>query len=185
MKNSLILLFLLISIQSFAQYYEGQNFCDELIDKSFFPIDIKEKKILWTNTYYAETKNGTKEINGKTYVEFLQKWKGNNTDKLYLREENGVIYQYEQCCEQETIRFDETFEKDHSWKTADALGEYKILTFIGKLKTPFCEYENLMIIEAKLESGNFNFYYQRGHGYIGATVENKLISCETPTFDLD
>tara|TARA_R110002050_G_scaffold157357_1_gene285936 strand:+ start:28070 stop:28627 length:558 start_codon:yes stop_codon:yes gene_type:complete len=185
MKNTFSLLLLLISMQSFAQYYTGQRFCDELPEKSYFPLDIHEKKILWSNTHYTETNNGTKELNGKTYIEFIQKWKANDSYKSHLREENGVIYQYEECCEEETIRFSEKFKKGYSWKTADGLGEYTILTFIGKLKTPFCDYKNLMVIEAKLKSGDFNFYYQRGHGYVGATVNNEVISCETPTFDLD
>ncbi|MFD0989977.1 hypothetical protein ACFQ1R_07710 [Mariniflexile jejuense] len=185
MKNTFYLLLLLISIQSFAQYKDGQFFCDELPEKSYFPIDIKEKKIFWSDTYYTETINGTKELNGKTYFEFIQKWKSNASEKLYLRKENGVIFQYDECCEQETIRFSEKFKKGHSWKTSDGSGQYTILTFKGKLKTPFCDYANLLIIEAKLKGGNFNFYYQRGHGYVGATVNNEIISCETPSFDLD
>ena len=57
---------------------------------------------------------------------------------------------------------------------------YKIITYDGKLKTPYCEYKNLLVIEAKMKSVTFNFYYLRGHGYIGATQDNKLISYISP-----
>lgn len=132
-----------------------------------------------------EIKNGTKELNGKTYFEYLQKWESGNTEILYLREEDGVVYQYEECCEKETIRYNSKFKKGQTWKTASGQGEYKILTYKGSLKTPFCEYKNLMAIEAALKNGTFMFYYLKGHGYIGATVDENLISCVTPTFDLD
>ena len=179
-KKIILTLIFLISLKSFSQIKEGQDFCDESKNKTYFPLVIKKKKIYWADTYYVETINGTKEINGKIYIEFQQKWKGNKIDKLYLREENGVVYQYEKCCKQETVRFDKNFTKGHVWKTADGLVEYKVKSFKGKLKTPFCKYKNLMVIEMKLKIGKFKFYYQRGHGYIGATFNNKLISYITP-----
>jgi len=186
MKKTLLLIVSLLAINlTFAQIKDGQNFCDETKNGSYFPLVLEEKKLFWADTHYVETKNGTKEINGKTYVEYLQEWKEGNTSTLYLREENGVVYQYEECCEQETIRYDESFKKGYTWKTADGLGQYEILTFKGALKTPFCEYKNAMVIQANLENGTFKFYYLKGHGYIGATVNDKIISCVTPTFDLD
>ena len=186
MKKSLVLILSLLAvIETFSQIKEGQNFCDQTKDGSYFPLVLNEKKFFWEETHYVETKNGTKELNGKTYIEYLQKWKGGTTSTLYLREKNGVVYQYEECCKQETIRYDEKFKKGHTWKTADNLGQYKILTFKGTLKTPFCEYKNLMVIQADLKNGTFKFYYLKGHGYIGATINDKIISCVTPTFDLD
>lgn len=186
MRPILILLFSLFTVtNSFSQLKEGQNFCDPTEDGSYFPLVIKKKKFFWADTRYVETKKGTKELNGKTYVEFSQEWLGGTTATLYLREQDGVIYQYEECCETETIRYDENFEEGHTWKTASGEGEYKIVTYEGTLKTPFCEYEDLMVIEAVLKNGTFKFYYFKGHGYVGATVDDQLISCVTPTFDLD
>jgi len=184
MKKMILITLLVSSIKNVAQFKEGQNFCDTTEDNSYFPLAIHEKKIFWADTYYTETKNGTKEINGKVYTEFLQKWKSNNEHILYLREENGIIFQYEKCCEQETIRYNSSFKKGHMWHTADGLTKYEILTYEGTLKTPFCDYKNLMVIQASLKSGISQFYYLKGHGYIGATMDNKIISCVTPTFDL-
>ena len=185
-KNILLLTFSFLTINvTFAQLKEGQNFCSETKTGNYFPLVLNEKKLLWKDTHYTETKIRTKEINGKTYFEFLQKWEDGYSSTLYLREKNGVIYQYEECCEQETIRYDENFKKGHQWNTADGSGHYEILTFKGSLKTPFCQYKNLMVIKADLNYGSFKFYYLKGHGYIGATVNENIISCITPTFDLE
>ena len=169
----------------YAQLKEGQNFCDQTEDGSYFPLVLKEKKIFWGDTHYVEKKLGTKILNGKTYFEFLQTWEDGTTSNLYLREDEGVVYQYEKCCKEETIRYDGNFEEGHTWKTADGNGQYTILTYEGTLRTPFCEYKDLMVIEAELKNGTFKFYYYKGHGYVGATVNDAIISCVTPTFDLD
>ncbi|GAB5399284.1 MAG: hypothetical protein Aureis2KO_08690 [Aureisphaera sp.] len=185
MKNSILILLLFISCTSYAQFVEGQGFCIASEDKSYFPLGLNEKKIFWADTHYTETKLGTQEIEGKIYVTFQQKWKNNATDALYLREENGVVYQYEDCCETETVRFNPNFKVGHVWKTADGMGTYEVITYDGKFKTPFCNYENLMVIKATLQGGTFEFYYQRGHGYVGASVNNQIISCVTPTLEMD
>ena len=94
------------------------------------------------------------------------------TGNLQVKFENGF--------ENETIRFDSQFEINHSWENADKTAVYTILSYNGKLKPPYCNYENLLIIEAKYKSVIFKFYYLKGLGYIGATKNNQLISYITP-----
>lgn len=184
MKKTLLLFAILFSSFSlFAQFTEGQNFCDENSDGSYFPLVIEKKILIWSNTHYIETAEGRKVINGKTYTKFRQAWEIGNVENLYLREEKGVVYQYEECCDKETVRFDSSFKKGHSWKTADGKGTYTILTHDGTFKTPHCTYKNVMILKADLSGGTFKFYYLKGHGYIGATVQDKLISFVTPKLD--
>ncbi|MFD1603188.1 hypothetical protein ACFSJW_06190 [Flavobacterium artemisiae] len=181
--NKIIILFILFSTTvSYSQLFEGQKFCEESKNESYFPLLIGKKKIFWKKGFYFETKGETKIINGKTYTEFKQVWNNSDLDSdlLYFREENGVVYQYEKCCQMETIRFDPKFKNGHSWKDAKKDAAYTIITYDGKLKTPYCEYQNLLVIEAKYTNVTFNFYYLRGHGYIGATQDNQLISCISP-----
>lgn len=180
MKKTLLLILIFYSYTSYSQLYEGQKFCEESKDFSYFPLEITKKKILWYNGFYFETKNKTKVLNGKTYFEFKQEWNNSESFLLYLREENKIIYQYDPCCENETIRYDPGFKIGHHWKSVNEENEYLIISFNGTLKTPFCEYENLLVIEAKMSYGMFNFYYLKGHGYVGATKDNKLVSCVTP-----
>lgn len=180
MNKLLFFLFIFSCQLSHSQIIEGQNFCQETIDGSFVPLSIDKKKILWYETFYFEYITGSKIIKGKTYIEFKQEWENKNTSTFYLREKDGVIYQYDQCCENETIKYNHSFNEKQVWKSEDTIREYRILSYKGKLQTPFCKYENLLVIEAKMEYGTFNFYYLKGHGYVGATKDEKLVSCVTP-----
>lgn len=164
---------------SFAQE-EGQNFCSKFDSEDYFTFSIEKKKIEWSGSYYFETIVGTKVINGKEYTEYAQKWNESENNTLFLREENGVVYQYDECCKEETIRFDKRFKKGHSWLTSNKQTSYTIESFKGKLKTPFCNYKNLLVIKALIRDVTYLFYYQKGYGYIGATVDNKLISFVSP-----
>ncbi|WP_299208507.1 hypothetical protein [uncultured Dokdonia sp.] len=159
---------------------EGQTFCEVYEEDSYFPITIKTKKILWKDTYYMEEIIGKKTREGKEYVEYAQTWEEGTVSFMYLREENGVIYQFEECCDTETIRFDPSFTKGHTWKTADQKARYTLLTFEETLKTPFCNYEDLIVI--KLEAGTlvYKFYYKKGYGYVGTKQEGILISGVAP-----
>ncbi|PXY42336.1 hypothetical protein DMB65_03655 [Flavobacterium cheongpyeongense] len=180
MNKIFILSIIFFTNVSYSQLFEGQKFCEESKDLSYFPILIHKKKIFWRNTFYFETKSETKILNGKVYTEFKQEWNNSNTDLLYLREENGIVYQYDKCCKNETIRYNPKFKTGDTWVSENKEMVYKIITYDGKLKTPYCEYQNLLVIEAKMKSVTFNFYYLRGHGYIGATQNDKLISCISP-----
>ena len=42
----------------FAQQ-EYQDFCNGNSKRSYFPLDIKKKKLVWSGTGYIETKKGT------------------------------------------------------------------------------------------------------------------------------
>lgn len=180
MKKILLFILIFFSCFSYSQLFENQKFCKESKGISYFPLEITKKKILWQDTFYFEIKNKTKVINGKTYVEFKQEWNNSESFLLYFREENKIIYQYDLCSEKETIRYNPKFKIGHLWKSASEKSEYQLITYNGKLKTPYCEYENLLVIKAKMPYGKFNFYYLKGQGYIGATKNNKLVSYVTP-----
>lgn len=182
--KKIYLLLLLNSIYfSEAQIKEGQDFCSEINNESYFPLSIDKKKILWYNTFYTETKGNNIEIKGKKYTEFKQEWEDKSTSIIYLREENGVVIEYDKSTEKETIRFDPNFEIKYQWISNNFYKNYKILSYNGELKTPFCKYTNLLVIEASTTDSVYQFYYFKGHGYIGATKNGKIISCVTPIWD--
>lgn len=184
MKHTLALILIFITFNAFAQLEEGEGFCETKENESYFPLDISIKKIFWGISHYTEERIGKKKFNGKTYIEFKQTWKEGNRDLIYFRSEKGVVYEYKEELNKEQVRYDSAFKVRHSWKALDGNTTYTITSFEGKLKTPFCEYENLMVIKAELKMETFLFYYQRGKGYVGAThVDKELISCITPKFD--
>ncbi len=162
----------------------GQNFCSGNVDGSYFPLDIKKKKIIWSNLYYIETNNGTVTFNGKDYQEFLQEWSQGTVDTLYLREENGITYQLDEITGKETIRLNPFLEKGATWTGQSIFTEYKIVSHKAKLKTPFCRYTNLLAVKATYADGGgtYTFYYLKGYGYVGATTKKGVISYVTPKF---
>ena len=155
---------------------EGQSFCQGNENDTYFPLNIVEKKIYWANTFYTEKKMDNAYIGNKTYQKFEQRWENGNIDVLFLREENGIVYQYDEDSNSEFLRYD---PKKMKW-TSDEKGVYEILTREGTLKTPFCKYINLLVMEAKYSNNVFKFYYLKGYGYIGATYAGSLISYVSP-----
>ncbi len=167
LKISLIATLSAIFLFSFSNKV---NIIDD--SESYFPLTIKEKKIRWFNTQYIERNIGEKKFNNKTYQIFEQEWKNGQKDLLYLREENGVIYQYQK--EEDTheyVRFDHSFKKKATWGPSINRKLNKILSFNGTLVTPYGKFTDLMVIEANFDNGTFKFYYQKGIGYIGATTK--------------
>lgn len=179
MKHLTLIIFLTLSIFSFGQK-EGQIFCDGNPKEGYFPLLESKKYLVWGNTYYIEEFVGKKTLNDKMYYEYKQSWETGDVVYLYLREEKGVIYQYEECCDDDTIRLPKKPKKDKTWRTADKLSVYEIKSLKGELKTPICTYKDLLVLKSTLKNGSFTFYYQKGYGFIGATQNGGLISFASP-----
>lgn len=181
MKTILLLATLATTVNAFAQK-EGQMFCEGDATESYFSLLSAKKIIYWYDTYYVEKKVGSKTINGKDYIEYTQTWENNYVASLFLRQDQGKTYQYEACCNEETLRFDDNFKKGDQWQTADGLVEYEILETNVSLKTPVCDYKNLVKLKYTTTEAFFEFYYLRGFGYVGATINGNLISCVSAEF---
>ncbi|WP_299123430.1 hypothetical protein [uncultured Winogradskyella sp.] len=184
MKYYCLYVICFLSLTCIAQK-EGQSFCGGDNTEAYFPLLESKKIIVWGNTYYTEKKTGIKELNDKTYIEYTQTWESGDIAYLYLRKENGIIYQYEENTEDETIRLPHNFDIGDSWKTASKEGSYEIISKEGKLKTPICNYSNLLVLKSIFKNGNFTFYYLKGYGYVAATVNDNLISFVTPKLNID
>ena len=176
MKNLILITLLLFCFSTFAQK-SGQVFCEGERTESYFTLLSADKIIYWYDTYYVEKKVGLKTINGKEYIEYSQTWEKGFVATLYLRQENGNTYQYEECCNEETLRFNDNFKVGDKWKTADKLVEYEILETNVSLKTPVCDYKDLVKLKYTTKDTYFDFYYLKGFGYVGASVDGNLISC--------
>lgn len=179
MPKNIIIIFCLITSVSFSQS-EGQSFCGGDPEAPFFTLHSGTKYIVWDNTYYSEKNVGQKTINGVEYTHYQQSWESGPIQDLYLREVDGTVYQFEDCCDDDTVRLPSKQQVGQTWKTADELSIYEIVAIDGKLKTPVCEYSNLLVLKSTFQNGEFTFYYQKGYGYVGATVNDQLISFVIP-----
>lgn len=175
MKKLMLLVLLLSNLSVFAQK-EGQIFCEGDASESYFTLLSAKKVIYWSDTYYIEKKVGLKTINDKEYIEYLQAWENGQKVSLFLRTENGKVFQYEECCDEDTLRFDDNLKAGDKWKTADNLVEYEIIATDISLKTPVCNYKNILKLKSTFKNGSFEFYYLKGFGYVGASIDGELIS---------
>lgn len=156
------------------------DFEKEIKKNTYFPLANSTKKIAWKNTYYHEKIENTKTFNGKEYISSFEEWESGRVKEIYLREEDGEVSQYEACCTTETIRFNENYKKGESWESADKKTKYKLITYSGKLKTPYKNYEHLLVIRKTRGRSVYDFYYKKRYGYIGATKRGVLISYVIP-----
>jgi hypothetical protein len=179
MKYCLTLLLLASSCLLFAQ--SEPSFCDAYTNSSYYTM-LDSKTVKWETTHYVEEYRGTAVYNNKTYYKYSQVWSNGKVDNLYLREEDGRILQYESCCNEETVRYDEFFEPGHQWQSARKNLTYTLLSYNDMLTTPYCSYSNLMSIKAQYSNGSYyTFYYQQGNGYVGCKDANgKLMSYIMP-----
>jgi len=179
MKYLVLFMLFIASINSYSQK-EGQIFCDGDPSEDYFSLLDSKKYIVWQNTYYTEEKIGEKEVNKTIYSEYSQTWETGQVVHVLLRDHKGTVYQYEEELNKETVRLPKKVKKGKTWKTADGLVTYEIVSLTGELKTPVCDYKNLLVLKSTFQNGVFVFYYQKGYGYIGATKDDVLISFVIP-----
>lgn len=184
MKHIVLFTTLIFSITIFSQS-ERQSFCGGDPEAPYFTLHSGTKHIVWDNSFYSEKNVGIKTINGVEYTHYKQSWKSGSVQDMYLREENGNVFQFEDCCEDDTVRLPVKQDIGESWQTADKLSTYEIISIDGELETPVCKYTNLLVLKSTFKNGAFTFYYQKGYGYIGATVNDQLISFVIPRLPKD
>lgn len=182
MEKTLIILLVILSNLGVYSQSEGQGFCDEYDNPSYFPLDIEKKRIVWGKTYYFEEAIKWQDIDSLEYLAFTQTWENGDIDTIYLREENGAVYQYREICTKDMIRFNPSFNIGDSYNVCDNEEQtFTIISDKGKLKTPYCSYKNLYVVKSESPRGTVKFYYQKGYGYVGGTNEDgALISYVTP-----
>ncbi|MGB0851552.1 MAG: hypothetical protein ACPGTP_09900 [Bacteroidia bacterium] len=168
MKTRLFFIILFIqSTFSFAQI----DPCKGEKSGTYFPLNIETKKIMWTNVSYSETLIKEDIKNNKKYKVYAQKWSVGTTDTLRLREENGKVFQYNEKTGSEYLRYDPSLTVGDKWKPKHSFKKFEVISNDGKLKTPYCNYINLLVIRGTYsDKSSYDFYYLKGYGYVGATT---------------
>lgn len=177
--SSIILVFATLS--NILAQETPNDFCSADASKTYFPLDIKVKQVVWGKIGYIETRNREVLLDDKMYYSYVQSWSIGEIDTIYLREIDGVIMQYDKLTNSEFKRYDPAFKKGHLWEGGCHFVTFKVKSFKGKLTTPHCSYKNLMVIKGKYDTGDsYKFYYLKGYGYVGTTNSKGLISFIAP-----
>ncbi|AWH86695.1 hypothetical protein HYN59_16980 [Flavobacterium album] len=179
MKGFILTLTILCFGITYAQK-EGQDFCKGLSNGAYFPLDIKNKKLLWSDTFYFETFEKDTVIGGNKYLKFKQVWEKGNNDVLFFREKTGVVFQYFPENNKEIVRIDPSFKPGDTWKNELQDCVFTLIGYDEKLETPYCQYNGLLAIKAVYPKVTYVFYYQKGYGYVGATKNGKTLSAASP-----
>ena len=179
MKFQLLILTLMFFNCNHAQS-NLKDICGEFQGDQYFPLDIQKKKIIWKDTFYNEILTDTVVIENKSYTKFVQNWEDGSTNEIYLRKEDGMIRQYEECCEYDTTKLPDEIIEGAEWLNADFKKKHVVLSLSGKLSTPFCDYEDLLVVKVSTYSDEYNYFYKKGIGFVGATEKGKLVSYISP-----
>jgi hypothetical protein len=160
MRN-LFLTFLLSPVFLFGQ----DDFCSKKFDDSFYPLVVgQEKNLTWGESNYVEKVTGTREIDGVTYYEFKQDFGKGTSYDLLLRKQNDTVYLYDDSVKKENILLIARPEKGVSWHSG------KVIETEGFFETPYCDYNNLLVVEYKYSSGTKEKrYYKKGLGLVAVT----------------
>lgn len=172
MKIKIFLVLLLLPFLAVAQ----SAFCDKNFGESYFPLEIGfEKNITWGNAFYVEKVTEKIEIDGKTYYKYVQDFGNGKSYDLILRNQNDTIYMYNEVKKTNNILLIAKPEKGIKWKNG-------IIDQIdGSFETPYCNYENLLVVANKYPDGTKEKrYYKKGLGLVAITSKKGIVGVCLP-----
>ena len=161
MKKIIFGIFTIIPFLGFGQ----SDFCHKKFGESFFPLEVGfEKMITWGKSIYIEKVTGKIELDGKEYFKYVQDFRNGTVYDLLLRNQNDTIFNYNKKKKTENILLIAKPIKGIKWKNS------KIKEIDASFETPYCNYENLLVIENKNSDGTkTKRYYKKGLGLVAIT----------------
>lgn len=183
MKNNLLTTLLLLTLWNSTTINSQETFCTKTFDNSYFPLLIGlEKKLTWGSAVYTEKINETQNINGQEYYKYLQDFGNGKSYDLLLRKNNDTVFIYNEKEKNENILLIEKLKLGTKWNRGKK--KSKIIDTNGRFESPFCYYENLLVIENKFANGKKeNRYYKKGVGLVAVKSNNQINGMLIPTKD--
>lgn len=173
-----VVIFLLTRYLILAQL----SICNNENKGLYWPLTINIKKHYFSN-YGNYTVIYTSEkliVAGRTYIKEVTSNEDNTIETLYLREENGNIYVYDTIKKIEFLEFSNNTTPGYSWKKYDGTWLYTIIDTSATLKTPYCDYNNILNVKAEPQgklkkdySSYYNLFYNRGIGLVAIEINGK------------
>ena len=166
MKKYIILLLLICPLLGFGQ----SDFCNKNFGNSYFPLEIGfEKNITWGSSFYVESIKEKTEIDGKEYFKYNQDFGNGKAYELLLRNQNDTIYLFNEKSKKDIVFLIAKAEKGLKWGTT------KIIKTDANFETPYCNYENLLVVQYKYSNGEKGKrYYKKGLGLVAITDKKRI-----------
>lgn len=175
---------LVISVLVFvaATCFSQTDICEDAASGVFWPIKIGVKRYYATTnkSYVSYYKGDSLQINSKTYYQEIDEYEDGDKKTMYLREQDGNIYIYDEEKGLEYLELSADITPGHTWEKYDKSWKYTVVDTMSVIQTPYCTYKNLLNIKAEPQheakdkyASYFNLYYKRGVGQVGVHVEGK------------
>lgn len=166
MKKTTIFILLILPLLGFGQ----SNFCEKNFGESYYPLKIGfEKHLTWGTAIYVEKVTGKTMQNGIEYYNYEQDFGGGTSYDLLLRKQNDTVFMYNEKQKKDVILLIERPIKGTRWDSG------KVIDTDGFFESPFCNYENLLVIENKYPNGNKEKrFYKKGLGLVAVTTKKGI-----------
>jgi hypothetical protein len=166
MKRTAFLLLTILPILTFGQ----SEFCDKNFGESYYPLKIGfQKHLTWGTATYIEKVTGKTEKDGVEYYNYEQDFGGGTSYDLLLRKQNDTVFMFSEKEKKDIILLIERPVKGTKWKSG------KVINTNGFFESPFCDYENLLVIENKYPNGNKEKrFYKKGLGLVAVTTKKGI-----------
>ncbi|MCL8009541.1 hypothetical protein M8845_19125 [Gelidibacter japonicus] len=160
---------LLLTLFPFLIYGQS-DFCEKTFGESYYPLKIGfEKHLTWGNATYIEKVTGTTKKEGIEYFNYEQDFGAGTSYNLLLRKQNDTVFMYNEEQKKDVILLIERPVVGTKWESG------KVIDTNGFFESPFCNYENLLVIENKYSSGDKEKrFYKKGLGLVAVTTNTGI-----------
>lgn len=174
-KSSFITtIFIFFKILLFAQ----NSICFENTKGPFWPIEAGLKINYFSNndSYFSTFEGDSLELNGKFYMIQTKVFSSGKISTTYWREENGAVYNFNKEKGYETVELPLVQKKGTKWQDPEAIWSYEIINQNSTYSTPYCEFKDLLEVQA-INSTQldrvYKLYYKRGIGMVGLNINDQ------------
>lgn len=168
--------------------------CFDNAEGEFWPINIG-KKIRYSSrgeSYTSYFNGDSLKVDNNYFLKEVKEYSGGIIETSFWREEDGVIYYYDDEKKAVSIELINNLTPGTTWEKYDKTWKYTIIDTVSIFSTPYCEFKNLLQVKAEPQNemkdkmySYYNLFYKRGIGMIGMSVNGKVFKYAIPNKELN
>lgn len=178
MKHYKFLLIIALFLFNHSLLQAQNSICYENSEGLFWPVNagLKHHYYSVNDSYVSSFEGDSLEINGKFYLIQTKLFSSGKISKSYWREENGEVFNFNESKGYETVEFPQIQKKGIKWQDPEGIWKYEILNLNSTYSTPYCEFKDLLEVQA-INSTQldrvYKLYYKRGIGMVGLNINDQ------------